>query len=107
MDAIVQNNSEQQPPDEATTVTAQRRDTIKQVIGTLADDVMREIKALRVQIDDLEQLVISNAARVSDNLNEHVTICGSVRGEVSRLTGIVHELRRNQLGGDLNGQEMR
>jgi hypothetical protein len=74
----------------------QRRDTIKGVVATLAEDVIGELGSLRKQIDDLEQMVVTNAAKVSANLNEHVSICGAVRQETARLTGIVGEMRRKQ-----------
>jgi hypothetical protein len=108
MDAAATTFTHPAPPDEATTQTEQRRDAIKSVIGQLAEDVLREVKALRELIDDLEKLVLSNAARVSENLNEHVAICGSVRVEVARVSSIVHDLRQSQLAtaADLNRQEL-
>lgn len=88
----------------ATTATEARQATIKQVVGTLAEDVMKNINDLRRQLDDLEKLVLSNAARVSDNLNDHVEICGLVQHEVARITGLVAELRRNQINQtEVNG----
>jgi hypothetical protein len=107
MDAVTDTFVHPAPPDEASTQTEQRRDAIKSVIGQLAEDVMREIKLLRGQIDDLERLVLENAARVSENLNDHVSICGSVRVEVARVSSIVHELKRGQLAAaaELNGGE--
>lgn len=80
-----------EPPEP--TIIEKRRDAIDQVVGTLAEDIMHEIGDLRKQLDALEQLVLSGAAKVSANLNEHVSICTSVREETAHLTDIIAELR--------------
>ena len=60
---------------------------------------------LRKQLDDLEKLVLANAAQVSNSLNDHVEICGSVGQEVARIASLVAELRRGQLSHEqtMNG----
>jgi hypothetical protein len=81
---------------EPPTEMAKRREMIKTAVDAAANGVMEDIKRLRGQLDDLENLVIQNAARVTDNLNTHVDICESAQIEVSRLAGIVTEMRKTQ-----------
>lgn len=92
--------------EEAATETSQRRDLIKTAVDAAANGVMENIKSLRGQLDELENLVLQNAARVSDNLNTHVSICESAQIEVKRLTGIVAGMRKTQVddGNEKNGQ---
>ena len=79
-------------PTEPATIIEKRR-AIEQVVGSLADDIMHEIRDLRQQLNQLEQLILTGAAAVSANLNEHVAICSSVRQETARLTGVIGDLR--------------
>jgi hypothetical protein len=72
------------------------REAIKKVVGELATDVVRNLKDLRRQIDELEQLVMTNAERVSGSLTEHANICGEVQQEIVRLNGVVATMRANQ-----------
>jgi hypothetical protein len=58
---------------------------------------MEDIKSLRAQLDELETLVLQNAARVTENLNTHVGICEAAQIETSRLSGIVADMRKSQI----------
>jgi uncharacterized protein involved in exopolysaccharide biosynthesis len=73
------------------------RDTIREVVGKLAEDVLKNLKALREQIDDLERLVVADAARVTENLTGHANIVASVHKEIERLTGVLEEIRAKAL----------
>jgi hypothetical protein len=80
------------------------RETIKQVVGQLAADVVTNLNSLRKQIDDLEKLVMINAERVSSSLTEHANICGEVQQEIARLNGVVASIRATQVeASQLNG----
>ena len=70
------------------------RDVIQTVVSGFAADVLSRITALRGQLDQLENIVLGNAAKVSGTLNEHVVLLNSVGQETARLTRIVAELRR-------------
>jgi hypothetical protein len=86
-----------------------KRELIKVAVDAAANGVMENIKSLRGQLDELESLVIQNAARVTENLNTHVGICEAAQIEVNRLSGIVADMRRSQIDnisertGQLNG----
>jgi hypothetical protein len=82
---------------EAATVTEERREAIKQVVSSLSEDVINEIVDLRKQLDELEKLVLAGNARVSQSLNDHVDICGSVRQETNRLRGMILQLSQTQI----------
>jgi hypothetical protein len=82
---------------EATTISNERRDAINQVVSSLSEDVINEIVDLRKQLDELEKLVLAGNARVSQSLNDHVDICGSVRQETSRLRGMILQLSQIQI----------
>jgi uncharacterized phage infection (PIP) family protein YhgE len=82
---------------EAPTISEQRREAIKQVVSSLSEDVINEIVDLRKQLDELEKLVLSGNARVSQSLNDHVDICGSVRQEANRLRGMIQQLSQTQI----------
>jgi hypothetical protein len=85
------------PPVELPTKTEQMRDAIREVVGNLAADVLKNLKALREQIDDLERMVVADAARVTDNLTGHANICGSVQQEIARLSGVLEQIRAQAL----------
>lgn len=85
-------------PDEPATEATQRREMIRSAVEAAANGVMENIKALRAQLDELESLVLTNADRVTENLNTHVAICESAQMEVRRLSGIVAEMRKIQIG---------
>jgi hypothetical protein len=89
-------NAEQ--PDEPPT-DLDKRELIKSAVDAAANGVMETIKSLRLQLDELENLVIQNAARVTENLNTHVGICEAAQIEVNRLSGIVAEMRKTQIDG--------
>lgn len=82
---------------EPPSVTEQWRDAIKDVVAKLAEDVIKNIKALRHEIDDLENLVVQNAGLVSGSLNDHAAICSAVQQEIKRLSGLVAEMRKTQI----------
>jgi hypothetical protein len=84
------------PAPEAETTSAKRREVIKEVVGSLAEDTISNIASLRRQLDELEKLVLSNAAKVTDNLNNHADICGGVQQEVMRLSSLVADMRSQQ-----------
>jgi phage-related tail protein len=73
------------------------RETIKQVVEQMATDVRKNLDALRKEIDALDALVISNAARVAASLTEHANICGEVQQEIVRLSGVVATMRATQV----------
>jgi hypothetical protein len=85
------------PPAALPPETEKMRDAIREVVGRLAEDVLKNLKALREQIDDLERLVVADAARVTENLTGHANICGSVHKEIVRLTGVLEEIRAKAL----------
>jgi hypothetical protein len=74
-----------------------RRETIKSAVDAAANGVMVDIRSLRAQLDELESLVLQNAARVTESLNTHVGICEAAQFEVNRLSGIVAEMRKTQI----------
>ena len=84
-------------PGEPPAKIEQMRDAIHEVVSNLAADVLKNLNALRRQIDDLEKLVLADAARVTDNLTGHANICGSVQQEIARLTGVLEEIRSKAL----------
>jgi hypothetical protein len=96
--------------DEAPTELSKTRVMIKDAVDVAASGVIENIKKLRAEIDELESLVIQNGARVTENLNTHVTICEAAQIEVARLRGIVTEMRHSQVDsiaeprGHLNGK---
>lgn len=91
--AIEEVTAEDEPPTELT----QRRVMIKEAVDAAANGVIADIKNLRLQLDDLENLVIQSAARVSDNLFTHVGICEAAQIEVHRLSGVVAGMRDTQI----------
>ena len=78
------------------------RETIKQVVGQIATNVIKNLNDLRRQIDDLEKLVMLSADRVSNDLTEHANMCGEVQQEIVRLSRVVTAIRATQVEG-LNG----
>jgi len=98
-EALLELTTEMPKPklQEATPLTEQRRETIKQVVGSLSEDVINEIVDLRKLLDELEALVLKSNARVSESLNDHVDICGSVRQETSRVRGMIQQLAQKQV----------
>jgi hypothetical protein len=85
--------------DEPQTELMKRREMIKAAVDAAANGVMTDIMALRAQLDELETLVIQNAARTTDSLNTHVGICEAAQIEVKRLNGVVAEMRKGQFNG--------
>jgi hypothetical protein len=102
--AISEIHGPQQPPAELLSHSEKMRNTIRDVIGRLATDVTNNLHDLRRQIDELDQLVVNNAARVTDDLTEHANICAQVQQEIVRLNGVVAVLRAAQLeASQING----
>ena len=83
--------------DEPLTELNKRREMIKHAVEAAANGVMEDITSLRKQLDELETLVIQSAERNIESLNTHVGICEAAQIEVSRLNGIVAELRKTQI----------
>jgi len=90
---IVAAATDGEPPTELN----KRRELIKTAVEAAANGVMTDIRALRAQLDELETLVLQSAERNIESLNTHVGICEAAQIEVSRLNGIVAELRKTQI----------
>jgi hypothetical protein len=76
-----------------------QREMIKSAVNVAANGVLETIKLLRAEIDDLERLVLQNGARVTEDLNTHVSICENAQKEVDRLHGVVAGMRKSQIDG--------
>jgi hypothetical protein len=83
--------------DELPSELSRQRELIKSAVDVAASGVIDNIRRLRKEIDELENLVIQNGARVTENLNTHVGICEAAQIEVSRLRSIVTEMRKTQI----------
>jgi hypothetical protein len=93
--------------DETPTELNKRREMIKAAVEAAANGVMTDIKALRGQLDELETLVLQSAERNIESLNTHVGICEAAQIEVNRLSGVVADMRKTQVGehrGHTNGK---
>ena len=73
------------------------RDAIASIVDGLATEVGKNIATLRKRIDQLEQVMLSNAARVKIDLGEHVVISGMVQDEILRLNEIVEHMHAGQI----------
>jgi hypothetical protein len=83
--------------DEPPTELNKRREMIRSAVEAAANGVMRDIKSLRAQLDELETLVIQSADRNIESLNAHVGICEAAQIEVNRVSGVVAEMRKTQI----------
>ena len=90
--------SPRQPP----TYGDSQREAINSIITSMTENVGHDLNQLRAKIDDLEQLMLTNASKVKADLEQQVNICRGVKEEAGRLHQLVDAMLHNQKS-HLNG----
>ena len=88
----------EQPP----TYGDSQREAITAIFTSMTEQVGHDLNQLRAKIDDLEQLMLTNASKVKADLEHQVNICRGVKEEAGRLHQLVDAMLHNQKG-HLNG----
>ena len=94
----VQSPRLEQPP----TYGDSQREAITAIFTSMTEQVGHDLNQLRAKIDDLEQLMLTNASKIKADLEQQVNICRGVKEEAGRLHQLVDAMLHNQKG-HLNG----
>lgn len=78
------------------------RDAIRAIISGKSEQNAKGLNALRREIDELEQLMLVSAAKVSADIDGHATICRYLQDEVNHLHGVLDRMKAER--ADLDGQ---
>jgi hypothetical protein len=94
---------QQQPPRPDPVVTplppvsfGDSRQAMTQQVEVITGNVVAAVREVMKVAQDLENLVVQNAARVKVELDEHVELAGAVKKEAAQLGGIIKQLRDAQ-----------
>ena len=90
----VQSPRLEQPP----TYGDSQREAIAAIFTSMTEQVGHDLNQLRAKIDDLEQLMLTNASKIKADLEQQVNICRGVKEEAGRLHQLVDAMLHNQKG---------
>jgi hypothetical protein len=97
---VPQQEPHQKPATAATLPPATFADSERQAMGqqveTITNNVVLACREAVKVAQDLEALVVENAARVKTELDEHVALAGAVKGEAAKLADSIRKLRDAQ-----------
>jgi hypothetical protein len=72
------------------------REKMGQQVEAVTHHVVLAVREVIKVAQDLEALVVENAARVRVELDEHVLLAGAVKKEAAQLSGIIAKMRNAQ-----------
>lgn len=73
-----------------------QRDAINSVIDNIVQDISRKIGDLRKQLDDIEQQVLTGAAKSKAMLQDQILVCVRVNDEITHMRAVVEEIAASQ-----------
>lgn len=72
------------------------RQVVEKQVETITTNVVNAIRNVIQTAQDLEELVVQNAARVKTELDEHIDLAAAVSQEAAKLGGIIKQMRAVQ-----------
>jgi hypothetical protein len=78
------------------TFAAAERETVEQQVHSITTNVVTAIHDVIKTAQDLEALVLQNAARVKTELDEHIELAGAVKAQAAQLNATISRLRDAQ-----------
>jgi hypothetical protein len=75
-----------------------QQDAINSVFDGVVQDLFRKIGTLRETLDEIEQLVLTGAARAKAALQEQVDLCVKVDDEINHAKKVIADLRAQAAG---------
>lgn len=73
-----------------------QRDAINSVVDNIVQDISQKIEALRKQLDDIEQQVLTGAAKAKGLLHDHILVCVRINDEITHMREVVGEIAAAQ-----------
>lgn len=75
---------------------AVERETVAQQVEGITNNVVEAVRDVIKTAQDMEALVLQNAARVKTELDEHIELAGAVKKQANELNNVITRLRDAQ-----------
>jgi len=66
---------------------------INALMDRMTEDICSRSRALRKQLDDIEQIVLERATRTKEKLGEQVALCVRLNDEIDRTADLIADLK--------------